>query len=130
MFSFIMFSSQQSWSSSWNSPTCHLNFLKGYLNLENSVLHGQGWNEAVCGHIMASPWTIPYSMRGNLFIVAYNPLIWEKKRLRRKEGRKKLYSFLLSFPSCPLIKTWSLYRGLFSFSPCFSIVKNSYSFFP
>lgn len=129
MFSFIMFSCWQSWSSSWNSPICPLNFLEGNLILENSVLHGQGWNEIVCSHIMASPWIIPSSIRWNLFFVAYDLLIWGKERLRRKKGRKRLHLFLLSFLSCPLIKTLSLYRKLFYFSHCFSTVKNSYSFF-
>lgn len=129
MFSFKMFSSQQSWSSSWNSPTCPHNFLKGNQSLENSVLHGQGWNEAVCGHVMASPWTIPYSIRWNLFIVAYALLIWGKERLRRKEKRKRLHLFMLSFLSCPLIKTLSLCRRFFIF-PLFQYREKFIQFFP
>lgn len=76
--------------------------------------------------------TLNYSIRWNLFIVAYDLLIWGKERLRRKEGRrrrKRLHLFLPSFPFCPLNKTLSLHRGLFYFSPCFSIMKNSREFF-
>lgn len=112
MFFFIMFSSQQSWSSSWNIPICPLNFLEGNLNLEFCT----SWSGLKWGSVQSSHGiTLNYSIRWSLFIVAYDLLIWGKE----EGGKKGFHLFLLSFPSCPLIKTLTLYRGLFYFSPCF-----------
>lgn len=41
--------------------------------------------------------TLNYSIRRNLFIVAYDLLIWEKE----EGGKKGFHLFLLSFPSSP-----------------------------
>lgn len=74
------------------------------------------WSGLKWGSVQSSHGiTLNYSIRWNLFIVAYDLLIWGKE----EGGKKGFHLFLLSFPSCPLIKTLSLYRGLFYFSPCF-----------
>lgn len=109
-------------------------FLQENFCLESSVLRCQGWDGAVCGQVMAWPCTIASSIRWNLFIVAYDLLQKSshlgKRKIKEEGGKKKVPLISLLFPLLFPNQNFETLQGLIIFfSPCFSIMKSSDSFF-